>query len=342
MKEKLKKISVVIFLTLLIWTWAYMALEQVFEESGTLNISPATSPDMYVKFDRDVPVRLKLQIKGPASKVTEFRSKLLGQGNGDEKEKLDFFFNAEKEDMSTPGVYSLKVLQFLNNDPKLKRLGLAIESCDIEAIEVTVEKLVEKWLPVQCIDERGEIIVHSRIEPASVRMFVRENWPDESLNAMVTLTQLQIEQARKSSIMEKPYIELSANKRKYADVRVEINLPPTEEPVFDRILQPKIGMMLNKNLQEKYHIELLNESELTSVTKFKATDSAWTEYDKRTPYQILIDVRSGDEISTSEITREVIYNFPAEYVSKKEIKLNEPPRKAKFKLVPIAAAQTSP
>ncbi|MCK5564760.1 MAG: hypothetical protein KAJ07_05900 [Planctomycetes bacterium] len=340
MKEKLKKIAVAVFLTLLIWTWAYMALEQTISETGTLNVAPS-SPDIYVQFDRDAPVRLKLKLKGSPSKVTEFRSKLFGRGDEAEKEKLDFYFNAEKEDMATPDTYKLNVLQFLEKDERLKGLGLTVESCDVETIEVAVEKLVEEWPTVQCVDERGEIVRHSSIKPPQVRMFVRPDWPKESLIATVKLTQLQIEQARKSSIIEKPYVEFSASKRRYADVNVEINLPSTEEPLSERPLQAKIGFLLSPNLQGKYRIELLNESELTSRTAIKASDSAWAEY-KRTPYQILIEAQSGDETSGVVITREVFYNFPAESVRKKEIKLIDPPRRAKFKLVPIAAPQASP
>ncbi|MBN1456645.1 MAG: hypothetical protein JW912_02195 [Sedimentisphaerales bacterium] len=343
MLAKLKKILVVIFLTLLIWTWAYMALEQVIVESGTLNISTATSPDLYVQFDREVPIRLKLEIKGPASKITDFRRRLQAKETDQDKERLDFFFNAEKQDMAKPGTYDLNVLQFLKESNQLKRLGLSVESCDIETIKVEVEELVEKTLPVQCLDESGEVIPHSSIEPARVRRFVRKDWNQESLKAYVTLSPTQIEQARmeNSSVVETPYIEFSPGKRRYGSVRVEISLPSLEQQLSDQPLQPTIGFILSRSLYGKYKVELSNESELTSSTKFKATENAWNEYVKRTPYQVLVEVRDGDEAATSEITREVVYNFPPEYVQKKEIKLNEPPRKARFKLVPIAAGPTA-
>jgi hypothetical protein len=339
MLAKLKKIVVVIFLTLLIWTWAYMALEQVIVESGTLNISTATSPDLYVQFDREVPIRLKLEIKGPASKIADFRRRLQAKENDQEKERLDFFFNAEKQDMARPDKYDLNVLQFLKESSRLKRLGLAVESCNVETIKVEVEELVEKVLPVQCLDESGEILPHSSIEPARVRRFVRQSWPQEFLKAYVTLSPTQIEQARaeENTIIETPYIEFSPGRRKYGSVRVEIDLPSLEQQLSDQPLQPTIGFTFSRSLHGKYTVELSNESELTSSTKFKATENAWNEYVKRTPYQMLIEVRDGDEAATSEITREVIYNFPPEYAQKKEIKLNEPPRKARFKLVPIAA-----
>jgi hypothetical protein len=120
---------------------------------------------------------------------------------------------------------------------------------------------------------------------------------------------------------------------------VKIKLPSMEAP--DRILQPTIGFILSKSLKGKYNVELLNESELTSVTKFKATDGAWSVYKDKTPYQVLVEVRDGDE-AAEEVTREVFYKFPLEYVEKGEIKLNEPPRIAKFKVIPIPVGSGQP
>ena len=52
-------------------------------------------------------------------------------------------------------------------------------------------------------------------------------------------------------------------------------------------------------------------------------------------------MRQSAEDGTVEVTRPVIYNFPAEYVQKNEIELKEPPRKATFILV-LAADKPSP
>ena len=337
MLGKIKKLAVTAFLTLLIWTWAYLALEQEIVESGTLNIYPATSQSILVSFDREVPIRLKLSIKGPASKVAEFRRRLLADDNDQDKERLDFFYNAEMQGQAEAGPYTLDVLQFLKNDTRLKRLGLTVESCDIKTVEVTVEELEERELPVQCLDENGSVLAHSTIEPARVKMFVRRDRGSEQSQAKVTLAPLQIEQARKEAIIEKPYVELVPGKRKYADTRVEIKLPSAAELLRDRILQPTIGFLLSKNLQGKFDIELLNENDLTSAMKIKASDEAWSAYDKRTSYQVLVEARDGDENIEGEISRQLIYNFPLEYVQKQQIRLNEPLREARFRLIPLTA-----
>ena len=337
MFDKIKKIAVVIFLTLLIWAGAYLALEQVITESGTLNISPTTSPDLFVRFNVETPVRIELQIKGSASKIAELRKRLRADDADENRETLDFYYNVEKEKKDEPGTHDLDLVPFLNKSEKMKKPGLAVESCEIKssdakAIEVTVEKLTEQLVTVQCLDESGAVVEHETIEPTRVKMFVREGFTEP---AKVTLTRQQIAKAREFPIVETPYIELPTGKPRFAAVRVKIKLPSMEAP--DRILQPTIGFILSKSLKGKYNVELLNENELTSVTKFKATDGAWSAYKDKTPYQVFVEARDGDE-AAEEVAREVIYNFPVEYVEKGEIKLNEARREAKFKLIPIPPA----
>jgi len=334
MIDKIKKIAVVIFLTLLIWAWAYLALEEEFNQTATLTVSQ-TSPDLFVSFDVDTPVTMELKLKGSAAKVAESKRKLNAHDTDPEKERLDFYYDAVTEKQAQPGTHTLEVLSFLNSTTKMKSLGLTVESCKIEGrevatIAVTVEKLVEKWLTVQCLDETGAILEHETIEPAQVRMFVR---PDYNSKAKVTLTEQQIKKAREYSVYVPPYVYLAPNIRTHADTRVTIKLLSAEVSLQDRPLQPTIGFVFSKNLQGKYSIELLNESELTETTQFRATGAAWAVYKDKTPYQVLVEVKDGDE-ATEEVSREVVYNFPVEFVEKGQIRLNEPRRQAKFKLVP--------
>ena len=68
----------------------------------------------------------------------------------------------------------------------------------------------------------------------------------------------------------------------------------------------------------------------------KASQQAFDAYEK-TKYQILIEILPGDETVEGALHRDVIYNFPKEFVQKGEIKLGEAPRKAVFKLVARSA-----
>jgi len=335
MIDKMKRIGVVVFLTLLIWAWAYLALEEETAQTATLEISQ-TSPDLFVSFDdKDTPVAMKLTLKGSAAKVAELKRKLNAKDTDPDKERLDFYYNAETEKHTQPGSHILEVLSFLNSSTKMRSFGLVVESCKIEGREVatvgvTVEKLVEKWLTVQCFDNTGAILEHETIDPARVKMFVRQEYNSE---AEVTLTRQQITKAREYPIIGTPYVELAPGTQRFAPIRVKIKLPPAEVSLQDRPLQPTIGYIFSKNLQGKYGIELLNESELTETTQFRATDAAWALY-KDTPYQVLVEVKDGDE-ADQEVSREVIYNFPLEFVEKGKIELNEPRRQAKFRLVPV-------
>lgn len=338
MVDKIKKIAVVIFLTLLIWAWAYLALEEEIIQTATLDIAPPAGPDLLVSFDPDfigTPVSLELRLKGSAAKVAELKRKLRADDTVPDKERLDFYYDAVTEKQAEPGTHTLEVLPFLNSSTKMRSLGLTVESCKVKGIEsgaigVTVEKLVEKWLTVQCFDETDAILEHETIDPARVKMFVRQEYNSE---AKVTLTRQQIAKAREYPIVGTPYVELTPDTQRFSATRVKIKLPPVEVSLQDKPLQPTIGYIFSKNLQGKYSIELLNENELTETTQFRATDAAWAVYKDKTPYHVLVEVRDGDE-ATEEVSREVAYNFPPEFVEKGEIKLNEPRRQAKFRLVP--------
>jgi len=339
MIDKMKRIGVVIFLTLLIWAWAYLSLEEEFNHTATLTVSQ-TSPDLFVSLSIDTPVTMELGLKGSAAKVAESKRKLNAQDTDPEKERLDFYYDAVTEKQAEPGTHTLEVLPFLNRSTKMKNLGLTVESCKIDGREVatigvTVEKLVEKWLTVQCFDETGAILEHETIDPARVQMFVRQ---DYNSGAKVTLTEQQIKKAREYSVYLPPYVELAPGTQRFAPTRVTIKLLPAEVSLQDRPLQPTIGYIFSKNLQGKYSIELLNENELTETTQFRATDAAWAVYKDKTPYQILVEVRDSDEAAKGG-EREVVYNFPVEFVEKGETKLNEPRRKAKFRLVPAGPQQ---
>lgn len=337
MFDRVKRIAVVIFLTLLIWAWAYLALEEEIIQTATLDIAPSASPDLLVSFDIDTPVSLELRLKGSAAKVAELKRKLRADDTVPDKERLDFYYDTVTEKQAESGAHTLEVLSFLNSSTKMRSLGLTVEFCKVKGIEsgtigVTVEKLVEKWLTVQCLDGTGAILEHETIDPARVKMFVRQGYNSE---AKVTLTRQQIAKAREYPIVGTPYVELAPGTQRFAPIRVKIELPPAEVSLQDKPLQPTIGYIFSKNLQDKYGIELLNESELTETTQFRATDAAWAVYKDKTPYQVLVEVRDGDE-AAEEVSREVVYNFPVEFVEKGQIRLNEPHRQAKFKLVPVS------
>lgn len=331
MFERIKKFSAVIFLTLLIWAWAYLTIEKTVPMSATLSIAPSR-PDLFVSFeDQQTPVSLHLEIKGPPSKITELRRRIREEG-----EQLEFLYNADIENHSTPGLYPLDLASFLSESDKLKGLGVSVVSSIPVRIAVKVEKLKEDWVSIQCLDENGVPVVTESIEPESIKMFVHEDWSGDSLKATVIMSAATIERARREVITAEPFVELEPGKRTHSKSSVEIRLPSTESRLKDYPINPltRLGFIFSKNLQGKYTGELVNETQFRTL-HIKASENAFNEY-KNMPYQILVEIRDTDINETENIHHPIIYNFPPEYVKKGEIVATGPPEEAEIKITPVA------
>lgn len=345
MFDNIKKITAVVFLTVLIWAWAYLATEQETTESGTLNISTTTSPNLLVDFGNveKTPVAIRLTLKGSAAKIADLKKGLRLSETEKDKIRLEFFYDVEKEGQTQAGTYPFKLLDFLKNSDAIKMRGLAVNDCKIGSeqnptIEVKVEELTEKLLPVVCIDEKGSQLSAEIIEPASIKMYVRDDYED---GAIVALTAQQIIQARKKRIDVTPYVELISGQRKWAKNHVKLKLPPTEEKLKSGPFQTtKIGFLISENMIGKFKPEIQNTTQLTSSIMISATEEALEAY-KNMQFHIVIEIEDGDE-NEAELTKPVIYNFPAEYVRKNEIELDEESRTARLKLIPVADQPTTP
>ena len=336
MWDNIKKIIGVVALTFLIWTWAYLALEEEVSESGTLDISPATSPHLLVTFvDRNSPVPLKLNIKGSTAKIADFRKKLLLDQSHKDRETLEFLYNPQTENHDQPKTYSLNMLEFLNRSSRMKRLGLSVEFCEPETVDVKVEELVEKMLDVQCVDENNAKLTPSFIEPSRVKMYVRKDWAGDLLTAVVKLTPARAAQARETTITERPYVELVPGKPRFARTTVQIKLAPPEQALQDRVLPaPAIGYVFSQNLKGKYTVELANPADFNSI-RFRAADDAFEAY-KAEKYQINLEIHDEDEQQVGQvIQRSPTYNFPHQYITERKIGLSGPLPIAKFKLIKV-------
>jgi len=335
MREQIKKLIVVISLTLLIWSGAYLADEEVTTQTVTLDISTTTSNKILVTFEGvEMPLTYELDLKGPAAKVAELRTKLLSD-NPKEKERLNFIWNVEHEKKTDLKQYSLNVVEFIKNSDKMETLRLSVEppKIKIKPIDVKIEKLVKKTLMIQVRDEDGVALKAKTIEPAeTIEMFVHSDWFDDKLKAYVTLTGPQVLKARRGYVSGVPYVKLNNGTIREAP-RCNITLPPTAQALANKPQYLRIGYIGSKELLGKYEVKLLNEDEFTRKTDIMATDKAHAAFDK-IQYQVLVEIHDND-IAKEKIEREVIYNFPPEYVKSNEIELNEEHRIAKFKLVPI-------
>ena len=339
-KPKFGKITIVVFITVLIWVWADLALDEELTVSNATISVVNSNPKLWVSFDEAPSFAIEeMVLKGPLRKIAEISKKLEG-GQG-----LKIEFDAVKERMNEPGSYSLTLLPFLQKDKQIERLGLRVESCKPETLPVKVVGLVNRMLDIKCIDEDQNPISEATVEPVQMEMLVPEDWGLEKRIAEVFLTRREIEQARVSAIDKTPYIRLTAGQIRQASQSVIVKLPPELDRLTNyTITAPTISIALSPTLQRKFSVEITNLEEVLSPIAIRATLDAKRAYDlqpfpRMTLYILDNDTKQGQE----EQSKKVVYNFPPEFVRKGEIELQNPqqPAEAKFKLVPISSTEAS-
>ncbi|MDH4238169.1 MAG: hypothetical protein OEW48_01265 [Phycisphaerae bacterium] len=339
-KPKYGKIVIVLFITILIWVWADLALDEELSVSNVTIRVVKSNPQLWVSFDDASSVTIEeIVLKGPLRKIADIRRKL-------EDERLEIDFDATKEKMNEPGEgYPLSLLPFLQKDEQIKRLGLKVESCKPETLSVKVIGLVSRPLDVKCVDEDRNPIGGATVDPVQVDMLVPEDWGPEKRIAEVLLTPREIEHARVSPIYERPYIRLAAGQTREAPKLVKITMPPEPDRLSDcTIKAPTLSIALSPTLQGKYYVDVNNLSEVLLPIVIKATPEAERAYKlqplpKMTLYILDDDIEKREEVQQ----KKVVYNFPPEFVRKREIELKNPqqPAEAKFKLIPISSTKAS-
>lgn len=332
-KIKYGKIAIVIFLTILIWVWVDLALDEEFTAPKAA-INVAFSPNLWVSFDNKPSASIdNIVLKGPLQKINEVRRKL-----NDGSLALDFFLDPVREEMTTTGSHTLTVLDFVKRSDEIKALGgLTVEDCEPEIIDVNVVELVERSLDIECFNENGAPLEVESVDPSEVVMYVPA---DSRLTAQVRLTSREIEQARLSVVVKMPYVVLATDQIKQAPKSVKIKMLPEADSLSEHTIeQAKLVIAMSVNLLGKYDVEI-NHNEVVRPFTILATPEAKQVYESQ-PVQMTLyildeDAKKGpEEEQQREQQREVVYNFPEEFVRKNEIKLKNPPKQAKFKLIPL-------
>ena len=337
-KPKYGKIAVVVFITILIWVWADLALDEKLPVSNATIRIVKSNPKLWVSFDDAPSITIEeMVLKGPLQKIGEIRRKL------EEEEGLEIDFDAAKEKMNEPGTYPLPLLPFLQKDNEIKRLGLKVESCKPEVLSVKVVGLVSRRLDVQCVDEDQNPIDEAIVESPQVEMLVPEDWGPEKRIAEVLLTRREIEQARVSPIDERPYIRLAAGQIRQAPKLVKITMPPEPDRLTNyTITAPTLSIALSLNLLNNYKPELTNSDAVLLPIAIKATPEAERAYKLQPIPHMTLYILDNDKNTTEEqLKREVVYNFPEKFLRSGEIELNQKPAEAKFKLIPVSSAEDS-
>jgi hypothetical protein len=335
---KYGKIIIVIFLTVLIWVWADLALDERLSLSGVrITIAKSTDLSLWASFNNELSAVIdKVVLKGPASRVADVRRKLRGG-----LFNLEFFLDLEQEAMTNPVNHSLKIQAFLRKSDKIKQLGLTVEECDPNTLTVNVVGLVKKTLAVVCETDDATPVKTETIEPAQVEMFVPPGWEGEKLIAKVMLTRREIDQARLAPVTKKPYIELLPGLIREVPTAVKIITLTQPDPLTRYLITATLGTALSPTLQGQYKVDVTNLDAVMSPIAIRATPEAKRAYELQPFPAITLYILDDDKKTTDEQRRQVVYNFPDEYVRRDEIVLNQQPVVARFKLVPLSPAETT-
>ena len=327
----------VVFLTALIWVWADLATDTEYPIPRVTIKMGRSRPNLWISFGGESAVDINDVIfKGPVSKINDAKRII-----GNDPQKLEFILDAEQQErygFTKQGKYPLNVQEFFRNYEWIHQLGLSVPACEPNAVDVDVVELVEKQLTVRVQNQDRAFLEPETVVPSEVVMYVPRDWGGEKLTAYVILSQSEITRARKEAITKTPYIELATGQSRQATTSVKIKMPLEVDPRIEyTIAQPILVFGFSANTQGKYIVEVENLVEVLSIT-VKATKAAKQAYENM-PFQVLLvvldeDIKYAEE--KLEIQREVIYNFPEEFVRRNEIELVSPKATATFKLIPVS------
>ena len=328
-----RKISLVIFITLLIWIWADLSQDDVYTDStSVLTIGPS-EPDLWVRFKDDNNSQLdieKVEFEGPTLRIAELKQDI-ESGLFKMRFTLDpaKFISSESAESVT-----ISLLAELAKNTDIRKRGLKVVKCSPENVTILANKLVEKELKLRCM--KGSAIINdAQFEPDIIKMLVPPTLTDDQLVADVKITsEAQATKAKSQFIEVRPEIKFAAGiAPRLADLTVKVKLPKESElGLVEKVLTGSIGIVGSKNILDKYTVVVENESDFTTI-RLKATEKAFQAYESK-PYKILIEILAEDEKTQGLITRKPVYNFPQEFVKLGEIEKVHELDDAKFKLIP--------
>jgi hypothetical protein len=267
----------------------------------------------------------KVVLKGSARKIAEARQRINAG-----RFIREFYFDPEHEKMIAPGDHLLDVAEFLKGTDSIRQLGLTITSADPNTLMVSIVELQKKTVTVRCLDDNLNPLKVASIEPAQVEAYVPVERAGAALEAKVLLNRREIEQARLAPI-EKTTI---------------VTLPREQERLQEYLITSvRLGVSLSVNLEGKYKVELINPDAVMGSVAIRATPEAKRAYENMR-YHVILEIDDSDKSSPAagepvpEIRRDLVYNFPPEFLRKDEMALNQSPVQARFRLVPIAGGTT--
>jgi len=340
------KILATVILTVLIWVWADLALDEEFAISNArISVAKSINPTFWVTFDGQPVVSLeKVVFKGSARKIADARQQI-NQG----KFVPEFYFDPEHEKTTGPGEHPFNVAGFLKGVDKVLQLGITVTLADPNRLTVRVVELQKKQLAVRCFDDNQNPLKAASIEPAQVEAYVPAEREGTALEAKVVLARREIDQARLAAVEKTPFVELAPGQTREATTSVKITLPKEQQRLQEYLITSvRLGFSLSSNLQGKYKVELINPEGVMGTVAIRATPEAKRAYDNMR-YQVILEIDDSDlsaapgagkDVQPTELRRQLVYNFPEQFVRAEEIMLNQTPVQARFKLTPNVSEDT--
>lgn len=331
------KISIVVFLTALIWVWSDLAQDDRLPLSDVrIEVAKSTDPALWVNFvvdgaDPNLQTSVALEavvLKGPASRVAEVNRRK-NRGAVD----LNLFLVPEEEGLTNAETHTLNVLDFLRKNQVIRELGLTVESCEPQRLTLQAQTLVSRDVAVECLGIDPSL--QAVLDPSSITAYVPVG---KTLKAKIPpLTPEEQVQAKAGVIEKTPYIELVQKQRRDAATKVKVTLSPVQNFLTTEPIPATYRFCLSPNLVGKYTVKLENEqTELTRVS-VRGTDMARKAY-RDAPVQLLLYIEDQDAQTPPDkwpLSREFVFAFPPAYVRLGQIEQDQPPPVAKFRLVPI-------
>jgi len=335
---KIKKIVVVIFLTILIWVWADLAQDKRKVISRVpITLAQSTDRSVLVSFLEDENTFTdhifveSIVLKGPASAIATV----------DRREKagtldLELKLVPKDEGITEVGQKNWPLLSFIRQSPTIRGLGLTVESCVPATVPVQVIALERKQVTLQCRDVEGGVITAAEIRPSSVEMFVPSDWEGEKLVATIPMSRTDLERAQKSEITKKAVIDIRGRKRDaLEDIHVKIREEERLKPAI--IEQPKFGILLNSTILNNYRVVIRDETVALRPIHIRATDEARRAYQNMRYHVVLVIDNTNRDLQGKTLE----YRFPPEYVRKNEIVLHQSPQTVDFELIPLESPETT-
>lgn len=342
-KKMLKKMVVVVFLTLMIWVWADLETEEPITITGIpLRIAKSPDPALRVDFIQSVDrlgaeIRINsISLKGPSSRIQEIR-RMEEDGTLD----LQLSLVPEAESIAAPSdkpresrVWS--VLSFLRRSPVLRKYGVSVDKCDPASVDLLVRRFAPRSLEVRCEDENNMRLPNAVCDPPRIEMYVPEDWARQI--AWVHLTTQEYSRARAAAIAKRPYIE-DFGQQSFASKEVRVSITEQEKVLKAGAIGGlvRLGILGNPIVLSKYKVEITNLTKVLEPFEFEATDEAKLAYEKMAYHVILVISKEATGVQKQEL----LYWFPPEYEGKGEIRLISAPQTAEFELVPRAAPESS-